>query len=131
MSHMSVTFPESRLIVTRFFGPFDYEDVLDWLDTAALDSRFSREYDGLVDLRRARLTSFRIEKAKLLAQHMMDLDFTHGSWAVLADRPAETAFSMIYSTVAVRHHPVEVFSTVPAAASFLRKDLASTGIVSG
>jgi hypothetical protein len=131
MTHMSVTFPNSRLIVTRFFGPIDYEDVLEWLDTASLDARFSREFDGVVDLRKARLTSFRIEKARLLAKHVIDLDFTQGSWAVLADRPAETAFSMLYTSVANQHHPVEVFSSVDAAANFLGKDLSRTGIVFG
>jgi hypothetical protein len=129
MSYTSVTYPASRLIVTRFFGPIDYEDVLAWLDSAPLDALFSRQYDGIVDLRKARLTSFRVEKAQLLARHMIDRDFTQGSWAVLADRPAERALSTHYSKVAVQQHPIEVFSTVTAAAKFLRRDLAAAGIL--
>jgi hypothetical protein len=124
--HMNRTFeiyPEKKLIVARFTGPIDYQDILNWFEDALQHEAFSKDYDGIVDLRKAAVQEARPEKAKLLASYIIEHDFTKGKWAILVSKPMETALSLLYANVATRQHPVESFSTIEAAASFLAKDL--------
>jgi len=114
---------DKRLVVTRFEGPIDYLDVMQWMDQSLQDDSFSRDYDGIVDLRAASFKSVRAEKAELLAFYMIENDFTRGKWVVLVAAPMETALAVIYGDLAARQHPIEIFSTLRAASVFLNKDL--------
>jgi hypothetical protein len=128
MSSTFKIYPEKQLIVTRFTGLIVYDDMLHWIDEVLQHESFSREYDGIVDLREAAFKTIRADKAKLLGSDMIERNFTKGKWAILVSTPIETALSLLYNQVATQQHPIESFSTVEAAASFLGKDLKGVGL---
>ncbi|MFD2110857.1 hypothetical protein [Thiorhodococcus fuscus] len=116
-------YPERRLVVGRFAGPIDYQDVIAWVKDAMGEETFSSDYDGVVDLRRSTLKEARPDRARFVANYTIDEGFTQGRWAILVDRPKETALSYIFSSIAAGRYPVQVFSTTDAASIYLRRDL--------
>ena len=115
-------YPEKKLIVTRFIGPIVYQDVLNWVDELTRNEFYSKEYDGIVDLRKAIFTDPDPQKAQALSTYMIEHDFIQGKLVMLVDKPTETALVMIHCRKEGKKHPTEVFSTVQAAASFLERD---------
>ncbi len=67
-------FPERRLVPAGFIGTIVYREILQWFDEVAAHPDFSREFQGLVDLRRgvfgAMPTSKMAEKARALAEYI-------------------------------------------------------------
>ncbi|NEV60727.1 hypothetical protein [Thiorhodococcus minor] len=59
---------------------------------------------------------------------MIEPGFTNGRWAVMVDKPMETASALVYSKEAGQRYPIEIVSTLAAAASFLGKDLSGQGL---
>ena len=116
-------FPDQKLMIARFIGPIDFYDIRDWIDEAPRYKAFSTEYDGIVDQRRAIFKHTRIEKAKELATYMVEHRFTSGKWVVLVTKPMETALSLLYREIAVVKHPIELFSTIDAAAKYLERNV--------
>src|SRR5262245_12148750 len=84
-------YPERRLCVVRFIGAIDYEDFVQWASDAMKEPLFSRDYDGVVDIRRAVFKHMRPEKARELATFMIDNEFTNGKWVSLVTKPMESA----------------------------------------
>ena len=115
-------YPEEKLIVTRFTGPVVYQDILNWIDELARNESFSKEYDGIVDLRKAIFTDPDPENARALSSYMIEHNFSRGKLAILVDKPRETALVMIHRWKTGPEHPIEAFSTVEAAAHFIAKD---------
>jgi hypothetical protein len=116
-------YPDKKLVVARFTGPIDYQDILNWFNEALQNESFSMEYDGIVDLRKVVFKETRREKVQFLASYIIEHNFTKGKWAILASTPMETALSLLFSEYAPLQQPVNIFSTVKAAARFLAKDL--------
>lgn len=128
MNKTTRIYPARKLIVARFTGAIDYEDIMAWMDEVAREEGFSPDYDGIVDLREVELKQKRAEKARLLAEYMIQRDWTKGRWAVMVGQPMETALALVYSGVAGQQHPIKVMATVSAAANFLNKDLSDLGL---
>jgi hypothetical protein len=120
-------YPERRLCVVRFIGAIDYEDFVQWADDAMKEPLFSRDYDGVVDIRRAVFKHMRPEKARELATFMIDHEFTNGKWVSLVTKPMESALSLVYSEMAKLQHPHILCSTVTGSGEFLGQDL--TGLL--
>lgn len=116
-------YPEYNFCVVRFIGAIDYEDFVQWAADAQAIPTFSKEYDGVVDIRRAVFKQMRPEKARALATYMTDTDFTHGKWVSLVSKPMETALSLVYSELANLKHPHILCSTVSGTGEFLGRDL--------
>lgn len=116
-------YPDKKLVVARFTGPIDYEDILNWLNEALQNESFSMEYDGIADLRKAVFKETRLEKVQFLASYIIEHRFTKGKWAILASTPMETALSFLFSKYATLQQPIDIFSTVEVVATFLAKDL--------
>ncbi len=116
-------FPEKNFAMVRFAGPIDYKDILSWFDEARFHEDFSKNFDGVVDLRKATFKKTRPEKAEFLASYMIEHDITQAKWAMLVSEPVVTALATIYSKFANLKHPIKNFSTVEAAAAFLERDL--------
>ena len=116
-------FPERKLILASFTGTIVYQEVLQWFDEVRAHPDFSKDFQGLVDLRKgvfgAMPTSKMAEKAHALAEYMTKIDFTTAQWAILADTPMETSLMMVYSRNASQKHPIKVFLTVEAAEGYL------------
>ena len=120
---LSQIYPDRQLIVVRFSGPVGYDDMLQWMQEIREHESFSRTYDGLVDNREAIFHQTRPQKAQGLATYLIETDFTRGKWALLVDKPMETALSMLYSAVASVQHPIQVFSTLEGANQYLDNKL--------
>lgn len=116
-------YPEQKLCVVRFIGAIDYEDFVQWADDALADPAFSKDYDGVMDIRRAVFKHMRPEKARALATYMIDNNFTYGKWVSLVAKPMESALSMLYSEMANLQHPHILCSTVSGSGEFLERDL--------
>jgi hypothetical protein len=116
-------YPDKKLVVARFTGPIDYQDILNWLNEALQNESFSTEYDGIVDLRKAFFKETRHEKVQFLASYIIEHNFTKGKWAILVSTPMEAALSLLFSRYATLQQPIDIFSTVEAAARFLAKNL--------
>ena len=116
-------YPDERLILVRFHGAISYEDILMWLEEALDDQHFSKWYNGVVDLRNAVFAQHRLEKAHLLARFVAEQDLTSGRWAILADKPMETALSILYGSATREKHPIRVVSTIRGASAFLGNDV--------
>ena len=119
-------FPELRLIVACFTGTTVSEDIIQWFDEASNHPEFSKEYQGLVDCRKALFGNELRDKPREMAkkacelvEYMVKIDFTSANWAILVDSPMETSLSMLYSMGASQKHPIEIYSTVEAAEEYL------------
>ena len=119
-------YPDKKLISALFKGTIVYENILQWFDEVYAHPDFSREYQGIIDLRQVifgmehrNQPGKMAEKAKALAQYMAKLDFTSARWAILVVSPIETSLTMMYASNASRKHPINIFSTVEAAENYL------------
>lgn len=124
-------YPEIKLVVSYFSGPIVYQDIIDWVDELSSNESFSKEYDGIVDLRKAVFTDPTPDKARSLSSYMMEHNFTQGKLAVLVDKPTETALVILHRQAEGGRRPVEIFSTVEAAADFIDKDAESIKMLLG
>lgn len=121
-------FTERKLIIAIFTGIIVCQDVLQWFDDTREHPDFSQNFPGIVDLRRAVFGNISggemAEKARILSDYMIKIDFTTAKWAILTDTLIETSLMMVYSKGAAQMHPIEIFSTVKAAESYLGVPLA-------
>ncbi len=125
MSRAFKIYSEMNLIVVRFTGPIDFQDIYDWVNEAYKSEEYSKAYDGIVDFRDAVFKQTRPKKILELVAHMLKLDFTKGTWGILVNSPMETALSLIYTQEAAQTHPVSIFSTVEGAAKFIGRSFYS------
>ncbi len=114
-----------RLVVARFQGAIDFDDVMAWLESLHDMPDYHPAYMAVVDMRAISLKQSRAEKAEELARYMVDTHLSTGRWAVIVSGPVATALSVLYQTIASAQHPIGIFSTRDAAAAFLGCDLSA------
>ncbi|HRY99412.1 MAG TPA: hypothetical protein P5550_10195 [Bacteroidales bacterium] len=122
MYHYKI-FPELRLIMVNL-KEATFEEVMDFFHTASLDKEFSRDYQGVVDLRNANM-NMRASEARRLARYIIDHQWSTARWALIASTPKDTALSSIYQQEVEAQHPLGYFSTVAAASAYLGLDLSA------
>lgn len=114
--------PEERLIVTRYTGKFTLADLKAMSQRLWADARYSRSYDGVVDLTDLSLGVARADLQAMIEFVRGNEQASEGRWAAIASSPFATACSLIWQRGLVQRHSFEVFSTVEAAGSFLGVD---------
>jgi hypothetical protein len=112
-------YPEKNLIVTRYAGPWTLRDLKAMAEKLWADARYSRRYNGVVDLTDSKLSVARGDFQALLEFVRGHKDASEGRWAAVADSPLATAFGMIYKRALAGRHTFEVFSTFEAAGAFV------------
>lgn len=123
---MIETLIESRigLVVTRLTGDVTYDDLIRWLDEADRDDRFSNEFNGISDMRRANLQLVRDDLARL-RDYVSSHRLIFGRWAILVEDAKLTALSMIYGREIKGVHEMEIFSSEEAVSAYLEVDVHS------
>src|SRR3954466_15466577 len=124
-------FPNDRLMIVHCFGPVAFDEVVAWLDEMVAAPDFSPDFDGANRVRKADLARMRPEEVKAIARVMVERKLTRGRWVHLADGPAETALSMMYSRAVSEQYRMHVFSTLESAAEFLGREVATLRLVAG
>lgn len=115
-------YPEERIIVTRFAGRFTFADLSALSLRLWSDARYSRSYDGIVDLTDSTLGVARMDLQALIEFVRGHEKTSEGRWAAVTDSPIAAACSLIYQRGIMGRHTFEVFSTVEAAGWFLGVD---------
>ncbi|MCB1890328.1 MAG: hypothetical protein KDH20_22170 [Rhodocyclaceae bacterium] len=113
------------LVVARFSGAIDFDDIMGWLESLRDSPDYHPSFMAAVDLRAISLKQTRPDKAEELARHMVDSHLSTGRWAVIVSGPVATALTVLYQAIASTQHPIGVFSTRLAAAEFLGCDLST------
>jgi len=116
---------QRALVVTRFEGAVDFDDVMSWLAALPDHPDFQSSDAVVVDMRAITLKQTRAEKAEELARFMVSSRLSTGRWAVLVTGPIATALTVLYQNIAATQHPIGVFSTLKAAGEFLGQDLST------
>lgn len=110
------------LVATRLTGDVTYEDLIRWYEEIERDERFSKEFNGVSDMRRANMKLARGDMARL-SDYVTERRLISGRWAILVEDAKVTALSMIYGRNADDVHELEVFSSEEAASAYLGVDI--------
>jgi hypothetical protein len=116
-------YPEHKFIHTWTTGS-DFETLMEFYKKVAAHKDFSKDYVGLVDMRRANL-ELTTGQAVMLAQFVVESDFSRSRWVLLVSEPFVTALSLVYQDVVIEQHELLVVSTLDAASEYLGLDLRS------
>jgi hypothetical protein len=115
--------PERRLILQRFAGDTSLAEVLEATRRLWADPRYSRTYDGIVDLS-ATTVGISMEDLRALIGILRESEqMSTGRWGAVATSPLTTACAMIYQRALAPQQEFEVFSSWDAACGFLGVDL--------
>jgi hypothetical protein len=116
-------YPEHKFIHTWTTGS-DFETLMEFYKKVAAHKDFSKDYVGLVDMRRANL-ELTTGQAAMLARFVVESDFSRSRWVLLVSEPFVTALSLVYQDVVIEQHELLVVSTLDAASEYLGLDLRS------
>jgi hypothetical protein len=122
-------YPEARIIVLRYAGQFTLGALKVFAQRLWADARYSRSFDGLVDLTDARLGVAREDFLALVEFVRGHEQTSLGRWAAITTSPLATACGLIYQRALARRHAFEVFATTEAAAWFLGVDLGNAPLL--
>jgi hypothetical protein len=111
-----------RTVLLDFEGDISFDEFVSCFEEANAHPDYSPEFDGVADLRKARLT-LDDQEAEALAAFVVSGELSSGRWAILTASPHETALSILYEQAASEQHAAQVFSTVQAASAYLEVDL--------
>jgi hypothetical protein len=115
--------PEKCLIFMRFTGAFTLADLKEAVQRLWTDTRYSRSYNGVVDLTDSNVKVARGDFQALVAFVVGQKETSEGRWAAVATSPLATACGLIYKRAISKRHTFEVFSTFEAAEAFMGVDL--------
>lgn len=118
--------PGERIIVARYAGKFTFADLAEMTRRLWADARYSRAYDGVVDLTDGTLSLARMDLLALIDFIRGSSQASEGRWAAITATPFTTACGMIYQRGLVGRHTLEVFSTLEAAGWFLGVDFGTS-----
>ncbi len=114
---------EKRLVVGRFTGPTDAEDIRHLMLRVFSDPLFDRKFRLLIDFTRAVLR-IGVAEVSLLCDFIFSVaKGSIGSAAILTSGTVGTALAMLLSKGLGLFAPSAVFSTLDAALDFLGVDL--------
>lgn len=119
--------PEQRVIVARYTGKFSLSELTDATKRIWEDPRYSKSYDGLLDLTDI---SLGVDMADFrgLVDFVRNSDkVSQGRWAAVTTTPFATACSLLYQKALMSRHTFEVFSTMEGACSYLGLQATSGG----
>lgn len=116
-------YPDHSLIILRLTGAFTLEDLMTGARRLWADERYSRHYNGLIDLTDGTLTVGGGDFRALVEFVRGHKDTSTGRWAAVASTPFATAYGFLYQRALAGRHTFQVFSTFEAAGSFLGVDL--------
>jgi hypothetical protein len=119
MKYSYEIFPTRRVIATRYRGLCTLGDLTASTQRLWADPRYSRAFDGIVDMSEASagvgIDDFRAF-LKFLRQ---EPKISQGRWAAVTTTPFATACSFMYRSAMAGRHTLEIFSTWDAACEFL------------
>lgn len=116
-------YPEKRLIFMRYTGVFTLAELTDVARKLWTDKRYSKSYNGIIDLTDSRVSVGREDFQALIEFVVGHKHTSEGRWAAVATSPLATACGMIYKRAITKRHAFEVFSTFEAAGAFVGIDL--------
>jgi hypothetical protein len=125
------TYPEQRMIVTRYRGAFTFATLIECSEKLWADQRYRPEYDGVVDLTDGKLTIGRQDFRAVIDFVRREDRASRGRWAAVANSPFATACSLLFQRAIEDRHPFGVFSTFEAAGTFLGMSFADAPLLSG
>ncbi len=112
---------DQRLILARFEGPASLEEFKASAPLICSDSRYTRDFDGLLDLTEVKVSIDLSEVWDLVRFTEANRKEGYGKWAVIVTTPVATAFAMVYRQRAEPALPFLLFSTYEGAADYLEK----------
>ncbi len=124
-------FPAERAIVTRYAGRFTLAGLQATAEKLWSDPRYSRRYDGLVDLTDGSVGVGMTDFRALLDFVVGHPSTSEGRWAAVAISPLATACGLLYQRVVGRRHELAVFSSRAAACNFVGFQLDDGPLVGG
>jgi hypothetical protein len=120
--HSHTIFETERLVLFKFSGTLDHQTLMDSLRALFQDPKFSREYDGVTDLRSV-LVKMTPDEVRAAAKKVASDQAILGRWAILIDEPRGTALATLYMGALAGQHPLRVFSTTAGVSEYLKRDL--------
>lgn len=116
-------YPEKKLIVARYAGVWTLADLTAMAQRLWSDARYSRHYNGVIDLTDSKVGVTRGDFQALMEFIGGHKDTSEGRWAAVATSPLATACGLLYKRSLARRHGFEVFSTIEAAGAFVGVEL--------
>jgi hypothetical protein len=114
-------FPAERAIVLRWHGRVTLADMHENLHRLWSDPRYSRTFDGLIDLTAVEVGMAMKDVRALVDYVHENAQTSMGRWAAIAVSPLTTACAYLYRHAS--RHPFDVFSTRESACRFVGFDL--------
>jgi hypothetical protein len=112
-------FPSTRTIVLQYSGKFTLARLMETTNQLWDDARYSRSFDGLVDLTASDLGVEMSDFRPLLDYLRQSPRTSEAAWAAIATSPLATACGFIYRNTIRHRHRFGVFSTHEAACDFI------------
>ncbi|MEO8205679.1 MAG: hypothetical protein ABI615_05820 [Chthoniobacterales bacterium] len=117
--------PDQALILQRYSGPFSLQQIIDSIKTVWDDPRYSKSFNGIIDLSSASML-ISISEMQALIQFFANHTHTpHGKWATVVNSPISTAFIILYQKALAHKHDLQVFSTMEAACKYVNTESAT------
>ncbi len=115
-----VILPEKRVFIEKMEGEITMEGLLRAIAIIWADPDYSSNFGGVLDLRNANLLLNPTEIGELAKMLIADKSAATGRFALLVNKPFETALSMIFETKMKPKQEINVFTEVANAAWFLQ-----------
>jgi len=113
-------YPEISTVIIRYLNTY-LEEILDSLYALQKDPRYSPNFKGIVDMRKAN-TEINPEEISKISTYVNSSNFSTNKWALLVSTPKETVHSLIYAEQ-VKAHEIQVFSTIEGVSSYLKVEV--------
>lgn len=114
---------DKKIVLLDISGDISYSQFVECFDAAVKDPDYSSTYNGIAVFRDDTKIEMSRKETMELAEYVVSNKLSDGKWAILADKPLETALSLIYQERATSQHEVSIFSTIEGASEYLDIDL--------
>ncbi|QTA79866.1 Uncharacterized protein dnl_21480 [Desulfonema limicola] len=115
-------YEKEKIVILKFWGKVTYDDYMNCFLAAGSDSRFSHDFQGLVDERNI-IPLISPDEMRQLGEFVASKGLSKGKWAVVVNEPVPTALAVIYEETVKNQHPLGIFSTVKGGSEYLDLDL--------
>ena len=116
-------FKEKEMVLLDISGETSYSEFVECFDAAVKDPDYSRTYSGITVFRDDTKLEMSRKETMELAEYVVSNKLSDGKWAVLANKPLETALTLIYQERVTSQHEASVFSSIEGASEYLDIDL--------
>ena len=96
----------------------DSEEIMKFYENILGHEDYSKSFSGIIDFRGAEM-NLTYKEAREIGKYSAKKRISKGKWAMLVDKPMETALVTFYQNEVSVNHPISIFSTIDGAMNYI------------